>query len=321
MNQRWAEKDCSLHRGCCAPSGAPCFCKAPRGTAEGTSWRVTSCLLSALPEVGENESSRKCDMHFLRRWKGNVNCRMEKRPNPRIAGWDFPPTREERQKLSEHWQPCHSECQRAQGKLCVQSLFQTSCETTESLQSTAVNDPVPNLNAELQHKTPCKERQGEGRDGVEYLPNTCNTSSPDVPRSVPSGSHPQGRAGEVGQPGECTGGVRNAGCLPHAGRWILHPWRWEGGDGQHQKTRRCEVNAIYQFYQHQVFCSAQTGSGYEFDGSQSSRSPFSQKYFSSFLLVHTVNHCGFADSVQEEIHPYVTLLHWSTNTAGDCSGQ
>lgn len=51
--------------------------------------------------------------------------------------------------------------------------------------------------------------------------------------------------GELGQPGECTVGVRNAGCLPHNGGWILHSWRWEWGEGQHQKTKRCEVTGIY----------------------------------------------------------------------------
>lgn len=265
---------------------------------------------------GWERDLRKCDKHFLRRWKGNINRRVEKRPNPGIAGWDFPPTREERQKLSEHWQPCHSQCQKPQGKLCVQSLFQNSRETTESLQSTALNDRVPNLNAELQHETPFKEKQGEGRDGEEYLPNTCNTSNPDVPHPAPSGSHPQPSAGEVGQPGECTVGVRNAGCLPHTRRWILHSWRWKGGDGQHQKTKRCKVNAIYKFYQHQGFCSPQTWQWECVLQLPEQQKSFSQEYFSSSFLVRIVNNCGVTDSVQEK-NPSLS----DTNTTGDCSGQ
>lgn len=164
------------------------------------------------------------------------------------------------------------------------------------------------------------KRKAEGRDGVEYLPNTCNTSNPDVPHYAPSGSHPQPSAGEVGQPGECTVGVRNAGCLPHTGRWILHSCRWEWGDGQHQKTKRWEVNVIYKFYQHQVFCSPQTRQWVCVLRFSEQQKSFSQKYFSSSFLVHNVNHCGLTNSVQE-IHPYVTLLHWFTNTTGDCSGQ
>lgn len=170
-------------------------------------------------------------------------------------------------------------------------------------------------------RRPSKKKQGEGRDGVEYLPNTCNTSNPDVPHPAPSGSHPQPSAGEVGQPGECTVGVRNAGCLPHTGRWILHSWRWEGGDGQHQKTKRWEVNAIYEFYQHRAFCSPQTRQWVCVLWLSEQQKSFSQEYFLSSFLVCIVNHCGLTDSVQEEIHPYVTLLHWFTNTTGDCSGQ
>lgn len=49
---------CLVSRGCCAPSVAPSlFAKHPGASQKQHTEGVTSCLLSALPEVGENETS------------------------------------------------------------------------------------------------------------------------------------------------------------------------------------------------------------------------------------------------------------------------
>lgn len=52
-----------------------------------TFWNITSCLLSALSGSGWQQNPRKCDLHFLNRWKININHWVWKRQNPdRIGG-------------------------------------------------------------------------------------------------------------------------------------------------------------------------------------------------------------------------------------------
>lgn len=120
-----------VSRSCCVPSAAPCKQKAPWYIAGLTCWRKTSCSLSALPESGWEQGPRKCDMHFLRRWKANLNYRVEKKDkNPGIAGWESPPTREQRERLSKNgWQVCHSRCCQPEGKLLHANTWMCRAKT------------------------------------------------------------------------------------------------------------------------------------------------------------------------------------------------
>lgn len=144
------------------------------------------------------------------------------------------------------------------------------------------------------------------KETLEHICQLCATQvTTNVPHSTPAGSHPLLSAVGSRAAWECTVGVRNAGCLPHMGRWILHSWRWERGDGQHQKTKRCEVSVIY--INSTSITSSEVprqASGYMLYGSQSSKSLFHRKkYSSASFLVYVAKHCGLAGSVQEEIHP------------------
>lgn len=91
--QQWAEKDCTflffflVTKSFCTPSAAPCMQRTPLCITAVTFWNITSCLLSALSGSGWQQNPRKCDLHFLNRWKININHWVWKRQNPdRIGG-------------------------------------------------------------------------------------------------------------------------------------------------------------------------------------------------------------------------------------------
>lgn len=83
----------------------------------------------------------------------------------------------------------------------------------------------------------------------EMVERICQICATQVTTNVPRCPHQEAThcrvLGGAGQPGEWAVGVRNAACLPHSGRRILRSWRWEKGDRQHQKTKRCEITVIY----------------------------------------------------------------------------
>lgn len=71
----------------CTPSAAPCMQRTRLCITAVTFWNITSCLLSALSGSGWQQNPRKCDLHFLNRWKININHWVWKRQNPdRIGG-------------------------------------------------------------------------------------------------------------------------------------------------------------------------------------------------------------------------------------------
>lgn len=96
----------------CTPSAAPCMQRTPWCITAVTCWNITSCLLSALPGSGWEQNPTKCDLHFLNRWKVNINRRVWKRQNPDTDGWETCScAMEYRQELSENsWQLCPSRC-------------------------------------------------------------------------------------------------------------------------------------------------------------------------------------------------------------------
>lgn len=303
MEQWWADTDCSFllsgeQRLLCSICSSFFIRKAPWCIAEATHWRGNKLFDFSTARSGWKRDLRKCDMHFLRGWNRNINCRVEKRQNPGIAGRDFPPTREERQKLRKtgDGSVAHS-VSNLRGRSCMQSLAYTSSKLLWNQWKPPANstdDWGSNLNKEMQPETPVKEMQGDGRDGGAYLPNICNTSNHKCPTLSPPGSHPLPSAGgsRIAWGMSCRSQER---CLPSS-QWEADSPFLEVGKGRWPTSKDKEMWNNCNIYNSEV---PRQATGYMLYVPRATEVLFHRIFYSSFL-VYVVNHCGLTDLVQEK---------------------